>query len=175
MPQSDDTEGSLTPSRTSAGLGALDRLLLAAIGLIAGDAGLLLYLLYSALRLRLALLAAHVGEPYLALPLAWGMFSLYAIFSAVGWLLVGVPIALALPAALLSRMAWPGRLLIGVILGPLALLLIFVMLFAIQGGRMSEFSLAHTESLWPFSVLVSTISFLVYAALVRRRLLKSQQ
>src|SRR5262249_31394488 len=77
------------------------------------------------------------------------------------------------PARLLSRVAWPGRMLIGATLGPLALLLIFVVLFAIQ-GRLGVFSLAHTESLWPFSVLVSTISFLVYAALLHRRLLKTE-
>ncbi|HYK61798.1 MAG TPA: hypothetical protein VEV85_20355, partial [Bryobacteraceae bacterium] len=69
---------------------------------------------------------------------------------------------------LLSRVAWPGRMLIGASLGPLALLLIFVVLFAIQGSH-GAFSLAHTENLWPFSILVSTVSFLVYTALLRRR------
>jgi hypothetical protein len=53
------------------------------------------------------------------------------------------------------------------------LLLIFVALFAIQ-GRLSALSLAHTESLWPFSVLVSTVSFLVYAALLSWRPPKSE-
>jgi hypothetical protein len=60
--------------------------------------------------------------------------------------------------------------LIGAILGPLALLLIFVVLAAWQGS-LGSFSLAHTETLWPFSILVSTVSFLVYAALLRSRLL----
>jgi hypothetical protein len=58
--------------------------------------------------------------------------------------------------------------LIGAALGPLALLLIFVVIFAMQ-GRLREFSLAHTEALWQFSMLVSTVSFLVYTALLRRR------
>jgi hypothetical protein len=122
---------------------------------------------------RAALVNAHMGEPHLALPQAWWMFRMYGMFSVGGWILVGVPTALAFPARLLSHLAWPVRMLIGVTLGPLALLLIFVVLFAFQ-GRLIAFSLAHTESLWPFSILVSTISFLVYAALMRRRLPKSE-
>jgi hypothetical protein len=77
------------------------------------------------------------------------------------------------PGGSLSRLAWPGRIVIGATLGPLALVLIFVVLFAIQNRR-SAFSLAHTESLWPFSIVVSTISFLVYAALLRKALPKTQ-
>jgi hypothetical protein len=96
------------------------------------------------------------------------MFILYAIFSVIGWALVGLPIALAFPARVISRLAWPLRLLVGAILGPLALLLIFVGMFALQ-GRLSAFSLAHTESLWPLSILVSTISFIVYTLLLGGR------
>jgi hypothetical protein len=138
----------------------------AAIGLVAGNAALLIFLLCNALRLRSMLLSAHAGEPYGALTQAWEIFLLYAMVSVFGWILVGVPIAVAIPARLLSRVAWPSRMFIGATLGPLALLLIFIVLFASQ-GRLSVFSLAHTESLWPFSVLVSTISFLVYAALLQ--------
>ena len=97
-----------------------------------------------------------------------GIFVIYGTFSVLGWIFVGVPIAVAFPVRLLSRLAWPGRIVMGAALGPLALVLIFVVLFTIQSRR-SAFSLAHTESLWPFSILVSSISFLVYAALLRRR------
>jgi hypothetical protein len=34
-------------------------------------------------------------------------------------------------------------------------------------GRLSAFNLAHTEALWQFSILVSSVSFLVYTALPR--------
>jgi hypothetical protein len=152
-------------------VGPFRRLLFTAIGLAAGNAALLVYLICNALRLRAALLKAHMGAPDLALSQAYETFLIYGIFSVLGWILVGVPIALAFPARLLSRIAWPGQLLIGATLGPLALLLIFVTLFAIQGSS-GTFSLAHTEGLWPFSILVSTVSFLVYAALLRRRLLR---
>jgi hypothetical protein len=154
-------------------VGPLQRLLFAAIGLAAGNAALLVFLIYNAWRLRAVLLKAHLGQPDVQLPLALEMFLIYATFSVLGWILVGVPIAVVFPARLLSRVAWPGRMLIGATLGPLAVLLIFVVLFAIQGS-LSAFSLAHTEGLWPFSILVSTVSFLVYAALLRNRLLKSE-
>ena len=169
VPPPDDTDGSFRHGTSSAGVGAVQRLLFATIGLTAGNAALFVYLLSSALRVRAALVNAHMGEPHLALPQAWWMFRMYGMFSVAGWILVGVPIALAFPARLLLHLAWPVRMLVGATLGPLALLLIFAVLFAIQ-GRLSAFSLAHTESLWPFSILVSTISFLVYAALMRRRL-----
>ncbi len=159
---------SFNPAADNPAVSPFRRLLFAAIGLAAGNTALLLFLVYNALRVRGALLKAHMGEPYLALPQAWEMFLLYAIFSVLGWLLVGVPIAIGLSPRLLSRVAWPGRMLIGATLGPLALLLIFVVLFVMQ-GRLSAFSLAHTETLWPLSVIVSTVSFLVYAALLRRR------
>ena len=144
------------------------RLFFASIALLAGNTALLLFLLQNGLRVRAALLRAHMGEPHLVLAQTWAVFRLYAMFSVVGWLLVGVPTALAFPPRLLLRVAWPVRVVIGAAMGPLALLLIFVVLFAIL-GRPGEFSLDHTETLWPFSILVSTVSFLAYAALLRRR------
>ena len=144
------------------------RLFFASIALLAGNGALLLFLLQNELRMHSALLKAHMGEPHLVLGGMWQIFLLYAMFSVVGWVLIGVPTALAIPPRLLLRITWPIRVLIGAAMGPLALLLIFVVLFAFQ-GRISEFSLAHTESLWPFSILVSTVSFLAYAALLCRR------
>ena len=100
-----------------------------------------------------------------------GIFAIYATFSVLGWVLVGVPIAMVFPARLLLRWAWPVRLLVGAAIGPLALLMIFVALFAMQ-GRIREFSLAHTDGLWFFSGVVSTVSFLVYTSLVLRQVPK---
>ena len=150
------------------GPGPIHRILFAAIGLIAGDAALLVYMMCNALRACAALLMAHIGQPYRQLSIWWEMFLLYAMFSIVGWALVGLPFVLAIPARILSRVRWPLCVLIGAALGPLALLLIFVVIFALQ-GRLSAFSLAHTEVLWQFSMLVSTVSFLVYVALLRKR------
>jgi hypothetical protein len=142
------------------------RLLFAFIGLITGDAALLLYFLLGALRTRAFLLKVHIGVPGDQVPIALELFLLYSAFSVLGWILVGVPFALAIPAGLLSRLAWPFRFLLGAALGPLALLLIFLVLF-VRGGQIGGFSLAHTEPLWLFSILVSTVSFWVYVALLR--------
>jgi hypothetical protein len=170
VPLPDDQEPFIGQGRyaTNKGPGPARRLLFAAIGLIAGDAALLIYMMYNALRACAALLMAHMGQPYRQLTIWVEMFLLYAMFSILGWALVGLPFALAFPVRLLSRIRWPLCVLIGAALGPLALLLIFVVIFAMQ-GRLSSFSLAHTEALWQFSVLVSTVSFLVYVALLRRR------
>jgi hypothetical protein len=142
----------------NAGAGPGQRLLFAVIGLVAGNAALLIYFLYGTLSLR-----AHVSRARFALAGYLEIFCIYAVVS-----IIGVPIGLVFPARLV-RAAWPIRILIGAVLGPLALLPILVMLFAAQ-GRLSEFSLARTESLWLFSILISTVSFLVYAALLGRRL-----
>ena len=150
------------------GPGPFRRLLFAAIGLIAGDAALLIYMMYNALRVCAALLIAHMGQPYRQLSIWLEMFLLYAMFSILGWAIVGLPFALAFPTRILSRLRWPLCVLIGALLGPLALLLIFVVIAAMQ-GRLREISLAHTNGLWQFSVLVSTVSFLVYVALLRKR------
>jgi len=149
------------------GAGPFQRLLFALIGLLTGNAALLFYLLQNAISSRAALLRDHMGEPARELPYAWDIFILYAIFSLRGWVLVGLPMALAFPARLLSRLAWPLCLLIGAILGPLALLLIFVVMFGLQ-GQLNSFRLAHTESLWPLSILVSTVSFVMYAVCCAR-------
>lgn len=134
-------------------VGPFQRLLFAFIGLLAGVAALLLFMLQT---------------------VQWDMFVLYALFSSVGWALVGLPVILLFPACLLSRLTWPVCLLIGATLGPLALLLILAVLYGLQ-GRLSTFSLARTETLWPLSILVSTVSFVVYAALLRRRFRTKEQ
>jgi hypothetical protein len=166
----DGKEGFNQNSRVAenTGVGPFRRLLLAFVGLLAGNAALLLFDIQNAVRVRAALLTAHIGAPAAVFPQMWELYFLYAIFSLAGWTLVGLPIALAFPARLLTRLIWPIRLLIGAALGPLALLLIFVLL-AGRLGQFSTLSLAQTESLWPFSILVSTVSFVVYAALLRRR------
>ena len=162
----DATSGPLRHGATRGEAGPGRRLLLAGIALLAGNSALLLVLLLDGLLVRSMLLKTNMGEPHRVLSQMIEIFSIYAVFSVVGWVLVGVPTALAIPPRLLLRVAWPFRVVIGAAMGPLALLLIFVVLAAMQ-GRLGQFSLAHTESLWPFSVLVSTVSFLAYTGLLR--------
>ena len=75
-----------------------NRVACAFVGLLAGNVALLLFLLQNAVRIRADLLAMHMGEPGRQIPLALEMWALYAPFSFVGWLFVGVPIALLFPA-----------------------------------------------------------------------------
>ena len=150
-------------------IGPFRRFLFAAVGLAAGDAALLVFLLFNAWRLGAASLKVHTGPSQLALlRAAVDIFAAYALFSILGWALVGLPIALAFPVRPLLKAPWPIRVLIGAALGPLALLLLLVVLEALQGTS-GTFSLAHSGGLWPFSIVVSTAAFLVFTALLRRR------
>ena len=129
---------------------SLSRLVLFAFyGLLAGDTALFLLLFQG---------FAHAA----------GVLVLYGLFSFVGWAIIGLPIALGVPPRFPCRLSWPPRLLVGAALGPLALLAIFVMLAA-RGGTLEGFNLANTGVFWPMSMLVSTTSFIVYAALLRRQ------
>jgi hypothetical protein len=125
------------------------RFLFAFCGLLAGDTALLLLLL-----------PGFAG--------AAGVLILYGIFSFVGWVMIGLPVALGVPPRFLCRLSWPPRLLVGAALGPLALLGILVILAA-RGGTLKTFSLANTGVFWPMSMVVSTTSFIVYTALLRKQ------
>jgi hypothetical protein len=151
----------------------IKRLAYAFLGLLAGDAILLLYLLLNAIRNRAYLLAIHMGEPALQIPRALQIFVLYARLSFVGWLFVGLPIALLLPAHFIRRSPWPFTLLLGAALGPLALFLIFMLVpdasrSALAHGHMIPGMFTGTASLWPLSILVSTIAFVLYVFLLRK-------
>lgn len=93
------------------------------------------------------------------------LFVLYGMFSLAGWVLVGIPVALAVPGRLVARLPWLLLFVIGAVLGPLALFLIFVLL---NGRHISRLSFAHTESLWPFSILIAAVAFFTYGLLIRR-------
>jgi hypothetical protein len=144
----------------------IKRLAYAFVGLLAGDAVLLLYLLLNAILMRSVLLAVHMGEPAKQIPNALQMFVLYAGFSVAGWLLVGLPIALLLPARSITNMWWPLRVLVGATLGPLAL---FGVLAVLSRGHLSfPGSFRGLGLLWAFSALVSTVAFVAYASLLRK-------
>jgi hypothetical protein len=158
---------------TNLAVNLIKRTAYAFVGLLVGDAILLLYLLQNAIRLRADLLALHMGEPGRQIPQAIQVFVLYARISFVGWLFVGLPIALLLPAHFIRRLPWPLRLLLGAALGPLALFLVFALVSdssraALAHGHMIPGMFTGTASLWPLSILVSTVSFVLYATLLRK-------
>lgn len=152
---------------------SIKRLAYAFVGLLVGDAILLLYLLQNAIQLRADLLALHMGEPGRQIPQALQMFELYAYVSFFGWLFVGLPVALFFSARSITRLPWPLSLLVGAALGPLALFLVFVLVSdatraALAHGHMIPGMFTGTASLWPLSILVSTVAFVVYVALLRK-------
>ncbi|GAC1437296.1 MAG: hypothetical protein NVS1B11_28310 [Terriglobales bacterium] len=147
------------------------RLAYAFFGLLAGDAALLLYMLLNALIVRGQLLAAHEGELYAQVAAAVQLFFPYAVASLVGSLLVGVPVALLLPAHFVTGGPWSVVVALGALLGVPALVLV---LLALDGGRLvlegGRSFLAGTGPLFILSILVSTVSLVVYISLLRNQL-----
>ncbi len=124
-------------------------------------------------RLRYAFIGLLAGDATLMLSLLrWWPFSesvvlleIYGLFSLFGWLLIGLPVALWIPPDAVTRLSWPSRLLVGAALGPVALLLILIVL---NTPRLSRLSFRGTGGMWFFSLLVSTVGFMVYAALLQK-------
>ncbi len=142
------------------------RLTYAFFGLLAGNAVPLVYLLWSALFVRAEMLRLHIGETARTVATYLEMFAIYAIFSFIGWIIIGVPVVLFFSARFVRRLSWPLRVLVGTALGPLAVLVIFILL----GRGHIDFQTAFrgTGFLWCYSIVVSTVAFLVYAALLHR-------
>jgi hypothetical protein len=155
--------------KTNCALNPTRRVAYAFVGLLGGNAAMLLFLLQNAIRLRASLLAMHIGEPALQIPHALEECAFYAPFSFVGWLFVGVPIALLFPARSIKRLSWPVRVIVGAALGPLALFLLFVLLSHGHIDFNDHGTFTGTSWLWAFSILVSTVSFVLYAALLREK------
>ena len=98
------------------------RLLYAFVSLLAGDLILLFFLLQHALHATIL-----AGEPARAFPDAVQTFILYAIFSLVGWMLVGLPNA-AVPCRLDHTPVLAASPDFGCYFGPIALVVNFALL-----------------------------------------------
>jgi hypothetical protein len=144
---------------------SLRRLGCSLLGLTAGNAALLLFLLQNAWRARTALLHDHVGQPYQQVPLALSLFAMEAVVSIIGWIVVGIPVVLLLPVGRLVHLHWILILLIGAALGPLALFIFFVLL---SHGHLGHDVFRSTRWAFLYSILVSVVSFVAYRILIRR-------
>jgi hypothetical protein len=147
------------------------RLTYAFVGLLAGDIALVLYLVLNAFVARATLLAAHVGDPERQVSMALQLGTIYVVCSLVGFLVVGVPVALLVPPRFVAGWPWLVTIVVGALLGPPALCVIFVL-----GGGSVHLSNSFRETglLFAFSILVSTVSFGVYVALLRKQLRRTR-
>lgn len=142
------------------------RLAYALVGLLAGDLMLFFFLLQHALHATLL-----AGEPPHLISDAVQMFILYMIFSFVGWLFVGMPTALLVPATSIARLSWPLAVLVGLVLGLPALFVIFALL---GSSHIYFYNFVEVGTLLAYSILVSTVSFVVYLALLRKEMTKGR-
>ncbi len=130
------------------------------IGLMAGNAALLSLAVLNALHISLLL---H-GQLKAQFVTAIGSFIPIAIVSVVGWIAIGVPTVLLLsPKRILQTSLW-WLMLIGALLGPLTLLVIFLLL---SRGMPAAQTFTHTGFLWACASLISTIAMGVHCTLVR--------
>lgn len=130
------------------------------LGLLAGDAVLLIFALENALHISL-LLHGQLEARFLT---ALGVFIPIAIASVAGWLIVGVPAVLVLsPRRILQSSPWQ-LLVVGALLGPAALFAIFLLL---SRGLAKEETFTHTGFLWVCASLISFVAFAVQCALMR--------
>ncbi len=151
-------------ARPISSVGFVKRIAFSFAGLVAGNAIVLLYYLLISLRERAMEIRMHMGEPARLVPKAFEISGVYAIFSVAGWVLIGVPFVLVLPGRRAARLNWPLRLLIGLMLGPLAL---FSILALLAHDHLSFAAFAHTEWFFLLAALISTTAFIVYVLLLR--------
>jgi hypothetical protein len=147
-------------------IGPLRRVALSLFSLLAADAVLLVYVLGSSVRAGILLKRMHSGDPMSLLAQAVQIFALYAMFTFIGWLILGLPIALLVPARAIVNLRWPLVIVAGAALGPIALLLI---LFVLSRGALHyPESFQNTRFFWLFALTVSLLAFAVYSTLLKR-------
>ena len=139
------------------------RLLYAFVGLLAGDLILLFFLLQHALHATLL-----AGEPARTIADTVQTFILYAIFSFVGWVFVGLPGTLLFPARSITRLSWPQALDFGRYFWPDR------SACDLRTTQSKSHLLpqlrAEMSTLLAYTILVSTVSFMGYLALLRKEM-----
>ena len=131
------------------------------MGLLAGDLILLFFLLQHALHATVL-----AGESVSTLPDTVWTFILYGSF------ICGLDACRparnsSFPARSITRLSWPRALIVGVTVGPIALLMIFALL---SRSHIYFHNLAEVSTLFAYTILVSTVSFMVYLALLRKEM-----
>lgn len=131
------------------------------LGLLAGDFAVLILSLLNAFHISLLMR----GQVKAQLLTAMGWFIPIAIVSIVGWILIGIPVGLIVSTRWILKATFWLILSVGALLGPLALLIIFLLLSL---GMPSAETFTHTGFLMACASLISTVAFGVHCVLVRR-------
>jgi hypothetical protein len=141
------------------------------LGLLAGNAAMLVLMLGSMLYPG-RWMSLHIAGSNRMLFDTLGMFVVYATFSMLGWVILGLPFVLLLRSEFVSRLLWIFIPSIGAILGPMSLLPIFILL---SDGKLTADSFRNSGVILILSALVSTIAFTVYCAFIRQAMRHHRQ
>jgi hypothetical protein len=145
------------------------------IGLMAGNVVNLAALLLIALLLRLNVIASVKEFSTLGFGQAVGLSFAVCIVSMVGWVVVGLPVALSIPTRIVVEFYSVTAGLIGVVMGLFAMLLGFL---ATNRGRLDTTlftdpnALRMTAAFFVDAALIAGLAFAVYCSLVKAALRK---
>jgi hypothetical protein len=137
------------------------------LGLLAGNAVVLAGLLFIAFFRDYPFLAKLRHPFYLNPKQALFTFLWFAIFSVVGWVIVGIPAVLLMPANLVSRLHWLLAVPIGAVLG------VFALYLELDRGHLPTDALRDPTMYWQIVVCVSAaalnsgVAFAVYCTLLQ--------
>lgn len=147
-------------------IGAVQKIGYSFLGLLAGNVASLITLLLIAVLPRLNVLPGITRLWGLDFNGALGLSLAIAIFSMSAWVVIGLPFVLLLSSEIAAEFYWAPALLIGAILGAIAMLLFFG---AINGGHLDFAALANPAGRYPLylAALIAGIALLVYCTLVR--------
>jgi hypothetical protein len=149
-------------------IGWARRLGYAFVGLLAGNAAIAAYFLSGYLWALLLNYSSIAGHPARDLLIGFaGMELLYATFSLIGWLVVGLPAVFLVPVRILNRLPWLMIILMAAAIGVAAFFPIDLLL---NGGHLSPDSFRRERLDWLLALLASIVGFPTYCWFVRRHL-----
>lgn len=137
------------------------------LGLLAGNLAMLAGLLFISLFRDYPFLAKLRPAWYLTPEESLSTFLLFGTFSLFGWIIVGLPVVLLLPAGVASRLHWSLAVLIGAILGVLVLYL------ELDRGHLDIFNSQDPTFFWRCIIFTSAaainsaVAFTMYCTLVQ--------
>jgi hypothetical protein len=145
--------------------GPFVRIALSFVGLLSGFGVLFILMFAMALREHAQMPADRISSPDGIVSIMLQFALIYAVFSLVGWIIVGPIFAVAVPARVVARIHPLISFGLGITLGLVSMLIMLLWFFIAEA---QPFRLRGSELYWILSAVVAGPAFVVYARLLRR-------